>query len=159
MGCSLGKRVAEELIVGYAAQKLHPQAKAEFESHLSACRACRELAVQQGTVWAALDELQPLQVSADFDRKLAQSVIEAEGLRERLFAGPMWRLALSFAAACALVVLAFFLPDHDRASAGPAQNHPQARIEQRVEHALDDMDLLNRIGVDAVAERSSSSKI
>ena len=147
MGCSLKKSVAEELIVAYAARKLGAAAEADFERHLKACASCREMVTQQRAVWAALEEWQPQAVSSDFDQKLAACI--AQNQRTRWWHGFLrtaWRPLIPVAAASAVLVFAFLLKDNDRAAAPAPES--KVRIEQQVEHALDDMDMLNQIRVD-----------
>jgi hypothetical protein len=62
------------------------------------------------------------------------------------------------AAACAFLALAIFLKEPaDDAAATASQSQARPRIEQQVQRALDDMDMLSQIGVDAAA--GSSKKI
>src|SRR5579864_7765405 len=146
MGCSLKRSVAQERIIGYAARTLQPDVEAEFERHLETCGHCREAAAQQRTVWTVLEEWQPLPVSPDFDRKLLERIARTEeaGPLGRLFANWSWRSLITVAAACAVLVFAFWLKDDDSTSAPASANQPTVEIEQQVEHALDDMDMLKQ---------------
>jgi hypothetical protein len=58
-----------------------------------------------------------------------------------------WRPLIPVAAACTVLLFAFLLKEEDHAIA-PGPGQPPVRIEQQVEHALDDMDMLKQIGVD-----------
>ncbi len=160
MGCSLDKSVAEELVIAYAARTLDPAAEADYERHLSLCASCRELADQQRTVWSALEEWRALPVSPDFDRKLAERIArhQESGSWRRLLAGWTWRPLVPVAAACAVLIFAFLLKDNDRDGAPAPETHSRVQIEQQVEHALDDMDMLKEIGVDVSAGPSRSSQ-
>jgi len=160
MGCSLNKSVAEELIVAYAARTLDAHAEADFERHLESCAGCRELAAQQRAVWSVLEEWHPLPVSADFDLKLAQRIARTKpgGWRLNLFRTWGWRPLIPLAAACTVLIFAILLKDDDHASAPAPANQPRVRIEQQVEHALDDMDMLKQIGVDVSSVKPSSSQ-
>jgi len=160
MGCPLERSVAEELIVAYAARTLDPEQEAEFERHLETCTNCRELAVQQRALWSVLDEWRPLPVSADFDQRLAQSIASTSGSNwwRGLVSNWGWRPAIPVAAACAVLVFAFLLKDNDRLRAPAAESPGPLHIEQQVEHALDDMDLLRQIGVDVSNVKPGTSQ-
>ena len=160
MGCSLEKSVAEELIVAYAARTLDPEREAEFARHLETCGSCREMAAQQRALWSVLEEWHPLPVSPDFDQRLAQRIASASGstLWRRLVSNWGWRPAIPVAAACAVLVFAFLLKDSDRVRTPAAQSPAPLRIEQQVEHALDDMDLLKQIGVDVSSAKPGTSQ-
>ncbi|HMD50456.1 MAG TPA: zf-HC2 domain-containing protein [Bryobacteraceae bacterium] len=157
--CSLEDGVAEELIVGYAARTLDPEAETAFERHLESCGRCRRLAAQQGAVWSALDSWRPQAVSPDFDQKLARRIAADQHIFSRLcaFAKLVWRPVLPLAAISA-VLIGFFLLRDDDAPGRALQTQPSARIEQQVEHALDDMDMLKQIGVDVSAPHPVSSR-
>lgn len=159
MGCSLENGVAEELIVGYAARTLDSEAQIAFERHLRSCARCRRLTTQQAQVWSALDSWRPQAVSPDFDQKLARRIATEQRVFSRIYvyAKLISRPALPMAAICALVAGVFFLTD-DRGGTRSFDAKPSPQIEQRVEHALDDMDMLKQIGVDVSAERPVSSR-
>ena len=157
MGCSLDKSSVEERIVGYAAGTLDAGAKADFERHLELCAGCRELAAQQRAVWLALDEWKPLPVSAGFEGKLAERL--ASGERTHRWRGlfkKAWRPLIPLAVACAVLVFAFLAKDDDRDNA--PENPARVRIEQQVEHALDDMDMLKQIGMDVPNAAARTSR-
>jgi anti-sigma factor RsiW len=160
MGCSLNKSVAEELVVAYAARTLNADEEADFERHLESCAGCRELAAQQRAVWSVLEEWHPLPVSPDFDRNLAQRIAYAKPRRWwlNLFRTWSWRPLIPLAAACTVMLFAFLLKNDHRASAPAPANQPGVRIEQQVEHALDDMDMLTQIGVDVSSVKPRSSQ-
>jgi len=154
--CTFDDSVAEELIVGYTAQTLDPDAAIAFERHLKLCSRCHRLAAQQRAVWSALDDWQPHVVSADFDQRLAQRIADSRRLFARLcaFARWIWRPALPLAI-CAVLAVLFLL--RDGPTGGRAVDaRSSARIEQQVEHALDDMDMLKQIGEDVTVDRTSS---
>ncbi len=160
MGCSLNKSVAEELIVSYAARTLDAQAEADFERHLESCAVCRDLAAQQRAVWSVLEEWHPLPVSPDFDRKLAQRIAHTgqSGRWQQMLRTWGWRPLIPVAAACTALLFALLLKDDDHANKAAPVNQPRVRIEQQVEHALDDMDMLKQIGVDVSGAKPRSSQ-
>jgi len=142
MRCPLEFDQSAELIVGYGARTLDPDAIAAFERHIHSCAACCQAAAVQKAVWAALDdaldECPALAVSADFDQRLFRRIQAAENRSWWL-----WRALVPASACLALAaVLLLRQPDSTRVRQAP---QPTPQIEQ-VEHALDDMDLLNQIG-------------
>jgi len=162
MGCSLKKSVAEDLIVAYTARTLSADVQADFERHLETCAGCQELVAQQRAVWSLLEEWRPLPVSPDFDRQLARRVARAgqSGWWSGRLGSWSWRPLIPAAAACAVLLFAFLLKEDDHAVAPGPRSQTQVRIEQQVEHALDDMDMLKQIGVGvASAQPGPSQKI
>ncbi len=157
MECPLKSGQAGELIVGYRAQTLDFQVAASFERHLKDCAGCRQLAASQQAVWSALEAWEPQPISPDFDQKLFERIAADERLRwwQRVRL-PAWSSvrAISVAAACAALLAAFLLRTSPGIPAAvPAQ--PKFQIEQ-VERALDDMDLLKQIGVEAAHSETGS---
>ena len=160
MGCGLKKSVVEELIVGYAARTLDAAARAEFERHLQACANCRELAARQCEVWSVLEEWHPLTASPGFDQKLASRMgsVQPHGEWLRRFGISSWGPLIPAAAACAVLVVAFLLKFDARAGARSSGNEPPVRIEQQVEHELDDMDMLKQMGMEASSAQPGSPR-
>lgn len=159
MGCSFKSGVAAELVIGYAAGTLDPATTADFEAHLESCQSCRELAAQQQAVWSSLEHWKPLPVSPDFDQKLFRRIAEdPQGVWWRQLLPPSWSLVpvLPVAAAAAVLFAAFLLKEPAHFLAPAAEGQPRPRIEQQVQRALDDMDMLTQIGADVSVERSSS---
>jgi Putative zinc-finger len=157
MECPLRSGQSSELIVGYRARNLNPRAAAAFEQHLKVCSSCRQLSDSQEAVWSALDAWKPQPISPDFDQKLFQRIAEDERLRwwQRVSpAGWSWRPTISVAAACAALLAAFLSRTPANIPSPPAPR-PKFQIEQ-VEHALDDMDMLKQIGVEAAPAVSGS---
>jgi len=159
--CPLEKGNNADLIVAYGARTLDPRTEAEFELHLAGCEKCRELASAQSEVWNAMDAWQPASISSDFDRKLYQRIAAEEQStwwQLLLRANWSWRPAMPVAAACAVVVAAFLLTNPAPTPAPPeAQNQPKLQIEQ-VQHALDDIEMLKKLGVEISADKPGSSK-
>jgi hypothetical protein len=139
MECPLEFGQSAELIVGYGARTLDPETAAAFERHMDSCAACRDLTAAQKAVWAALDDAEPaLHVSPDFDGRLFRRIEKADNRR-------WWWRALVPAMACLALAAVVLLRQPDPARAPQAPTRPTLQIEQ-VEHALDDMDLLNQLG-------------
>jgi hypothetical protein len=148
MECS--SRQAAERIVAYHAGTLDPHAAAALEWHLKACPVCRPLSAAQQAVWSALDIWQPLPISPDFDQKLFQRIDAEERLRwwQRLSLPRLsWRPSVSLAGASAALLVAFLLRTPASVPTSPAPAQAKFQIEQ-VERALDDMDMLEQIGVE-----------
>jgi hypothetical protein len=154
MRCPLELDQSAELIVGYGARTLDPETTAAFERHLESCPACCKLAAAQAAVWSALDDPEWLElpVSPDFDRRLFQRIEQAENR-----AGWLWRRLVPVAALAGLVVAATLQFSQPQTVRVPQAPQAAVQIEQ-VEHALDDMDLLNQLGAAVTAEPSGSSK-
>jgi anti-sigma-K factor RskA len=145
MRCALECDVSAELVVGYCAGTLGPDGATAFERHMEFCDACCDAVAAQKAVWAALDaalddaEWRALPVLPDFDRRLFQRIKEAENR-----SWWKWR-ALVPVAACAAIAALLVLRTPDSTPTPAAQ--PALQIEQ-VEHALDDMDMLNQLGAE-----------
>jgi anti-sigma-K factor RskA len=159
MECSLKLGMRAELIIGYTARTLDADARAGFARHLETCAECRQGVADQQAVWSALEEWQPVSVSPGFDAKLFERIAQEDSASpwRRMFRDWGWRPAVPVAAALAVLIGTFLLKDPDSAAIpAPAVSQSQAsvQIEQKLELALDDMDLLKQIGVDASAERS-----
>ena len=137
MKCPLQFEESSELIVGYGARTLDPDTALAFERHVGSCAACREAAALQRAVWTALDEWHALPVSPDFDQRLSARIAHTKN-RAWWRWRPLlpWQVLLPMAACAALCTLLLVRQ--------PAAT-PQPPIEQ-VQHALDDMDLLNELG-------------
>jgi len=142
MRCPLEFDTGAELIVGYGARTRDPDTAAEFEEHIHSCHACCRVAAAQKAVWEALDdaEWRDLPVSPDFDQRLFQRIQAKEQRR--------WWLQRAFIplAACLALVTLILMRQPDSSRAPHAQPAPPALQIEQVEHALDDMDLLNQLG-------------
>jgi len=151
-------RNGAELIVGYVARTLDAETEAEFRRHLELCCACREAVAAQQAVWSALDAWRAILVSPDFDNRLLRRIAQEERGGRWRPGWPQWRWrpAVPVAAACILLACAFLLQSPAPKLAEQAQARPKLEIEQ-VEHALDDIDLLRQLGVEAVSAKASPS--
>lgn len=158
MGCPLKHLDGAETIVGYVAGGLAPHVASEFQRHLRSCVNCRDAVAAQQEVWRALDAWRAVAVSPDFDRRLFRRIAEEEHCRWWAtihYPQWLWRPAIPFAAAFALIAGAFLLQGPTRQPGELAQL--RSKLNQ-VRHALDDMDLLTQLGVEPVAEQPSPSK-
>ncbi len=132
-----------------------PEAESEFVRHMSGCPSCLELAEQQRALWGALDYLQPLPISADFDKRLYARIAQDQP-RGFFSWNWSWRPAMPVAAACTALIAAFLIrgPILDQRPT-PAVQHENVNIEQ-VERALDDIDMLKQLGVGATPAPADS---
>ena len=151
--CTLENENATELVLAYGAQTLDPDQSSAFERHMLSCESCRKLAAAQMAVWSALDAWQPGPISSNFDEKLYQRILTEEQRPwwQRLFrANWSLRPAMPVAAACGVLMAAFLLRSPDPVPAPAATSQPKLRIEQ-VERALDDIDMLEQLGVETTS--------
>ena len=156
--CPLENGNAAELIVAYGAGTLAAETKEAFERHLSACANCREMASAQREVWSALDAWTPAAISSNFDEKLYQRIaMEEQGTwwQRVLRANWSWRPAMPAAAACAALIAAFLLRSPANLSTPQSPNQPKLQIEQ-VEHALDDIEMLKKLGVESATDTAGA---
>jgi hypothetical protein len=136
MRCPLGVEESGELVVGYAARTLDPRARAAFERHIEACAVCAEALAGQQALWQALDQWREVGVSDDFDHALQWKIGRVnEASARRRFWYPV-------VAAGIVLGVAFWMNPPVRNVPRPTQ--PPQQIE-KLEHALDDMDLLGRL--------------
>jgi hypothetical protein len=162
MRCTLGLDESAELVVGYAARTLDPLAHATFERHLKSCEACGEAVAAQQAVWQALDQWRRVDVAADFDRRL-YSRIEGDQLG---WWPRTWRAAVPVAAGVVLGVVFWLHQPRAAQVAAPApsqasrqQISPQPASPQidKLEHALDDMDMLGQLSAGVTPGKAGSA--
>jgi anti-sigma factor RsiW len=139
------------LLLDYAAGKLKADVRAQMERHIEACSACREFSGAQQTVWQALEDWEPAEVSLDFDRRLyariEQDASSWTGWWTRLVRplNPLFRHAMPIAAAAGVVIVAGLMINRPSAiPASPAQRSAQVEALQpeQVENALADIEML-----------------
>ncbi len=167
MFCPLKSGDSRELFVGRSARALSPEVESALEHHLASCQECRRVAEAQDRVWSALDAWEAVSVSTGFDQRL-YSQIAAEAQR------PWWRRALpaSFpaawswkptmpvAAACAVLLAAFLFnsPSTEQQTQLIGQPGVQPRVDiEQVERALDDIDMLSKLGLAAQPSQPKGS--
>ena len=141
MECPRNSGQEPELFIAYAAESLPPATSRALERHMAVCAECRRTAEDQRRVWSALDSWEPEFISSDFDRRV-YARIAAEDQRPVRHASWALRPALPVAAICAVVLAGYLL----REPAVPQNPSPRVDMEQ-VERALDDIDMLNKMGV------------
>jgi hypothetical protein len=159
MGCPV-EDDGDELIIGYGARTLDPEQQRELERHLKICGRCRELAEAQRAVWSALEAWPTAVVSENFDERLYRRIaLERQNSGWRSWFPTSWsmRPAVPVGVACAALVAAFLLKDPALRSMPEASIQPKPAIE-KVEQALDDMEMLTQLGVESAAEKAAASE-
>ena len=152
-----------EYLLDYAAGKLNAEAQAQFESHLSVCPACHELAGGQQSVWQALDAFEVPAVSADFDHKLYARIDQLPTPWWKRLMQPVSRHAVPIGAVAGVVVLAgMFLMRPDASPvAPPIQKTAQVQTisAEQLETALDDMQMLRDFNHLVASENANQEKM
>jgi len=156
MNCPLQNNNSE-MLLDYCSRRLSLESTLLVEAHLEHCPECQAMAASQKAVWDALDEWEAEPVSADFDRRLYEKIEQRGDSIWARIAGWAWginlRPAFTLGAACATVIFALLLR-------GPVATVPDvqdaaARIEtseiELAEQALEDMDIMNKLGVVAMS--------
>ena len=160
MNCPLHVKEGAEILLDYCSQRMDPDRAADFRLHVADCVDCKEVVEAQESVWNMLDAYEPMPVSMDFDRKL-WARIDAEDSQSwwqhaltRFISGPAigwsnylfnWKPMLVGATACAAIagVMLVSLPS----ARVPDPADPNQKLVRQVESALDDIDMLNQVGV------------
>lgn len=89
-----------EYLIEFVEDRLEAGRRAEVETHLAACAACRERAAAFRAVSSALDDWQAAEPSVGFDARLAEKIELAESRRW----WPAW-LSPAYVGALALLLL------------------------------------------------------
>jgi anti-sigma factor RsiW len=159
MGCPV-EDDGDELIIAYGARTLDPEQQLELERHLNICARCRELAEAQRAVWSALEAWPTAVVSENFDERLYRRIaLEPQNSGWRNWFPTSWsmRPVLPVGVACAALVGAFLVKDPALRPLPQASIQPKPAIE-KVEQALDDMEMLTQLGVESAAEKAAASE-
>lgn len=156
MQCPTQRGDGEDLLIAFTAGRLAPEEEIAFRRHIALCSECRTLADAQTELWQALDAWVPLPVSRDFDAKVYARIAAAERQpwyrKLRLFQWSFRGAAMPFAAACAALLIAFLLRTPLTVEAPPPAQAITHKVDiERLEQALDDLDMLKQLGVVAPA--------
>ena len=159
MNCPLHVKEGAEILLDYCSQRMDPDRAADFRQHVADCVDCKQVVEAQEAVWAALDSYEAMPVSMDFDRKM-WAKIEAEDARPwwrqtwvRTLGGPAigwanylfnWKPMLVAAGTCAALAAVMIVATPRAPEPVDTSNQ---RLMQNVESALDDLDMLNQVGV------------
>ncbi len=160
MNCPLHVKEGAEILLDYCSQRMDPDRAAEFRLHVADCADCKQVVEAQESVWNALDAYEAVPVSRDFDRKL-WARIDAEDSQgwfqqvwTRVTGGPAigwsnylfnWKPMVVAATACAAIAAVMMVSMPAPHTIDPAD--PNQKLVKQVESALDDIDLLNQVGV------------
>ena len=160
MICPLQVKEGAEILLDYCSQRMDPERATEFRLHVADCGDCKQVVEAQESVWNALDAFEAMPVSMDFDRKL-WARIDAEDSRSwwqrswtRVTDGPAigwsnflfsWKPMLVAATACAALAAVMIVATPKPVD--PQIPGDQKQLMERVEKSLDDVDMLNQIGV------------
>jgi hypothetical protein len=168
MNCPLHVKEGAEILLDYCSQRMDPDRAAEFRLHVADCVDCKQVVEAQESVWSALDAYETMPVSMDFDRKL-WARIDVEDAQSwwqrtliRVVGGPAigwsnylfnWKPMLVAATACAAMaaVMLVSVPGQHNVDL-PSDNQ---KLMERVESALDDVDMLNQVGVIEMAHQGT----
>lgn len=140
----------KDLLLDYCAHALDAGAADGVEAHLAACPACKSWTEAHMRTWTLLDEWQAPPISPDFERKLRERIAIEEpapwwkAVWQSFAARPL-KPALS-AALVGLLLLAGFLLVRPK-PAPPVHPGQEAMDADRLEKALDDVDMLRQLGV------------
>jgi anti-sigma factor RsiW len=138
----------EGVLLDYAAGKLKAGGRAQMDRHMESCSACKQFAGAQATVWQALDNWEPAEVSMDFDRRLYARIEQDVSWWTRLMRplNPLFRHSVPIAATAGVIIMAGLLLN--RPSAVPAVPPQSAQVESlqadQLQRALDDMEMLRQ---------------
>jgi hypothetical protein len=160
MNCPLHVNEGAEILLDYCSQRMDPDRAAEFRLHVADCVDCKQVVEAQESVWNALDAYEAVPVSMDFDRKL-WARIDSEDAQTwweraltRVVGGPAigwsnylfnWKPMLAGVTACAAIAGVMFVTMP--ATHLPDPGDPNQKLVRQVESALDDIDMLNQVGV------------
>ena len=160
MNCPIKTQENTDWLLDYSAGRLNEERAVVLERHVEMCTQCAEFVRSQRGIWSALDDWQPAQISADFNRRLYQRIDVAKPaswIRHifRPLETAFWRPAVPVAAAC-LMIGAGLLLRTPQVTIPPAE--PQARVEpEQVERAVDDMMMLHELNVTSQSGQKPST--
>jgi len=150
MECPIQARGKKDLLLDYCAHTLGAGPAAQMEAHIAVCPECKAWTEAHMRTWTLLDEWEAPPVSPDFDRRLRERIaMEREqtpwwkAIWQSVAARPL-KPALSMALV-ALLLLAGLLFVRPR-STPPVRPGHEAIDAERVEKALDDVDMLRQVG-------------
>jgi hypothetical protein len=162
MNCPLHTNEGAEILLDYCSRHLDPDRASDLQSHVADCTDCRQVVEAQESLWSALDAFEAMPVSLDFDRNLWARIDAEEShptwarVWTRIVDGPAigwsnflfgWKPVVAGAAACAAIaaIMITTVPQQVQTPERPALS--EQKIMDRVESALDDVDMLNQIGL------------
>jgi hypothetical protein len=161
MECPAKERDGAAVLLDYCTRKLDPRRGAVVARPVAHGAACQDCIQAQQAVWAALDGWEAVPVSPDFDRKLYRRIEREErparwGERLWPLRGLSLRPALSLALASVVLLAAILIrPAPPRPVHAPQQAQVESLDADRLERALDDVEMLRQL--DAGSSAGSQS--
>ena len=149
MKCPMKAEGNMELLLDYAAGRLKSGEREQMAQHIESCSACSAFAGAQQTVWSALDDWQPADVSLDFDRRLYARIEQDVPWWTRWMQhlNPLFRHSVPVAATAGVLIMAGLLMNRP-ANPPQAPASKAAQVEslqpEQVENALADMEVLRQ---------------
>ena len=145
MKCPSEHHEQSEALLAYLAGERGTPAAAAMRQHLEACAACRQWVEDQQKVWAALDEWEAPSASANFDQRLYARIEQEVSWWDRclrVFRPLSIKVAIPVAAAACLTLALVMLNTPVPSPPRPATPVVEIQQPEQVEHALDDMQLM-----------------
>lgn len=153
MECPAKERETTAVLMDYFARKLDPHGSAALERHVEQCAACQEWMRRQRTVWTVLDGWDAPVIPPDFDRRLYQRIEREE--RPARWSG-LFRPAFSLALASLVLLAALLIRPLPPQPAGLSQQaHVESLDADRLEKALDDVEMLRQLNLAPSTEPQS----
>jgi anti-sigma factor RsiW len=146
--CPLQSGDEGAILLSYLDRRLDPASTEALDRHISICPDCSRVVAAQRSVWNALDQWEPVAVSAGFDdRVMARIAAEREPASwwRRLNAHGWWRPAMPVAAAC-VALLAVAVWREPVTAENPSPGMDSAEVQQ-VEDTLSDLEMLRQLGL------------
>ena len=145
-------------LLSYLDRQLDPDTMDVLERHLALCPDCTRVVEAQRAVWKALEQWEPIAVSADFDERGMARIAGEQRPWWRLVlefpvsgSGGWWKPAMPLAAAClALVAVSVW-----RGPLAPVPVAMDSAEVQQVEDVLADVDMLQQLGITEPAASSN----
>jgi len=150
--CPLQSGDEGAVLLSYLDRRLDPASTEALDRHLAICPDCARVVETQRSVWAALDQWEPVAVSADFDdRVMARIAAEREPWWRRMMdswsAVAWWKPAMPVAALCCVALLAVAVWRGPASANGVATPVLDSVEAQQVEDALTDLEMLRQLGL------------
>jgi hypothetical protein len=157
--CPLQSGDEGAILLSYLDRRLDYDSMEALDRHVSACPDCARVVQAQRTVWKALDQWEPVAVSADFDERLMRR-IEAEQppLWRRMLApvGHWWKPAVPLAAACGVLIAVSVWREPSAPAELPLMDSAEA---QQMEDALSDLEMLRKLGLTEAAPAGAAQTL
>jgi len=135
-----------ELLLAYVDRKLDQELAARLELHAECCPSCQRLLDAQRAVWEALDSWQPGAVSPGFDGRLMEKIRAAKRRPLPKAAIRAGQVATLFLALLSAVLL------RDPAKVMPRLQNQDFLDAQQLEHALEDLEMLQQLEASGTGE-------